>query len=137
MYQIRKGWPSNGAIDEVFQAGEVNSAPAELAEGMIVAVKQGKAVPAVSYAAGTAIGALAFVIGHEQARKTWVGLMSQCVIECDADHYDASATYAAGDKVTVTNGKFAAISSSEEPVGRVLSYDATTGILRVLWYESK
>ena len=129
MYQIRKGWPSNGAIDEVFKA----AAGEDLKEGMIVAVKGGEAEVAAS---ADDSAALAFVIGHEQARNTWVGLMSQCVIECDSEHYDATGSYTAGDKVTVANGKFAAISSSEKPVGRVLAIDAN-GLMRVLWYESK
>lgn len=133
MYQIRKGWPSNGAIDEVFKAKvDSSGVTAELSEGMIVTVKQHEAEPAAS--AGDD-AALAFVIGHEQARGTWTGLLSQCVIECDADHYDASETYAAGDKVTVTSGKFAPAGSSGVAVGRVLAYDAP--MLRVLWYESK
>ncbi len=127
MYQIRKGWPSNGAIDEVFQADTGET----LAEGMIVAVKQHKATVAATNA-GTA--SLAFVIGHEAQRNTWTGLLSQCVIECDADHYKDTDTYAAGDYVTVTNGKFAK-GTSDNAVGRVLAYDAP--MLRVLWYESK
>lgn len=128
MYQIRKGWPSNGAIDEVFQA----DAGEELAEGMIVAVKQHKAEVASS---ADDSAALAFVIGHEQARNTWTGLMSQCVIECDAAHYVDTDTYTAGDKVTVSNGKFALAGSSAAAVGRVLAFDDP--MLRVLWYESK
>lgn len=132
MYQIRKGWPSNGAIDEVFTAatnatsGELE----ELSEGMIVTVKDHKAAPAAS---ADDSAALAFVIGHEQARKTWTGLLSQCVIECDADHY--TGTFDAGDKVTVSNGKFAKAGSGATAIGRVLAYDAP--MLRVLWYESK
>ena len=129
MYQIRKGWPSNGAIDEVFKA----ASGVELKEGMIVQLNADH--EAIIASSNDGKGALAFVIGAEAQRKTWTGLLSQCVIECDAEHYEAG-TYKAGDYVTVTDGKFSA-GSKDDAVGRVLAYDANTGMLRVLWYESK
>ena len=132
MYQIRKGWPSNGAIDEVFKA----ASGVELKEGMIVQLNADH--EAIIAASNDGKGALAFVIGAEAQRKTWTGLLSQCVIECDAEHYEEGA-YTGGAKVTVANGKFKLSNDSTgaDVIGRVLAYDANTGMLRVLWYESK
>lgn len=126
MYQIRKGWPAQAAIDEVFKAalGET------LAEGMIVYVKDHEA------SVSDTTGVPCFVIGQEPARKTWTGLMSQCVIECDAEHY-VPGTYAAGDYLVAEAGKFNAGGTKETGLARVLAYDAVSGVMRVLWFESK
>lgn len=120
MYQIRKGWPSNGAIDEIFEAAVGTT----LAEGMICTIKDKQ---------GTidGDGIPCFVIGHEAARKTWVGLVTNFVVECDAEHYDTMP--AAGDYVNHAAGKFTA-GSKDSCVGRVLAADAATGHIRVLWF---
>ena len=129
MYDIRKGWPSNGAIDEVLAA-----APGEtVTDGMIVSVTDLKAKPA-DFSSGRD-GIPAFIIGKEDVRGTFTGIMSQCVIEVDAEHYVAGS-YAAGDHVTAQGGKFAA-GTEANAVGRVLSFDAVSGRLRVLWFEAR
>lgn len=132
MYQIRKGWPSNGAVDEVLTpaSGE------EVTDGMIVTVVDGKAAPANFTAAAAATDPMcAFVIGAEGVRNTLTGIMSQCVIEVDADLYEAG-TYASGDALTAKGGKFAAAGSSKV-LGRVMSFDSTSGIMRLMWHEAR
>lgn len=132
MYQIRKGWPSNGAIDEVLTA----AAGETVTDGMIVTVADGQATPANFTAAAAASDPMvAFIIGVEQVRGTLTGLMSQCVIEVDTEHYEAG-TYAANDALTAKNGKFAAAGSSKA-IGRVLSYDAASGRMRIMWHEAR
>ena len=42
MYNVRKGWPSNAAIDEVLKA----DTGATITDGMIVTVTDGKIAPA-------------------------------------------------------------------------------------------
>lgn len=132
MYQISKGWPSDAAIDEVFKAASGQ----ELHEGMIVkldANHEGSVANSVP-----TDGTLVFVIGHEFLNKTFTGLMHPCVITCDKDCFDDTATWTGGALVTVgTGGKFKPAGDNDTAIGRVLAYDATTGILRIHWFESK
>ena len=132
MYQIRKGWPSNGAIDEVLTAATGET----ITDGMIVTVADGKATPAnFTSAAADTDPMVAFIIGIEHVRGTHTGLMSQCIIEVDAEHYEAG-TYNANDPLTARGGKFAAAGSSKV-IGRVLKYDATSGLMRIMWHEAR
>lgn len=133
MYNVRKGWPSNAAIDEVLKA----DTGAEVTDGMIVTVTDGKIKPANFTAAAQATDPMcAFVISHEKVRGTYTGLMHQIVIEVDNAHY-AADTYAANDALTAKDGKFAKASAGEKVLGRVLKYDATSGLMRVMWHEAR
>lgn len=128
MYNVRKGWPSNAAIDEVLKA----DTGAVISDGMIVTVTDGKIKPASFTAAAQATDPMcAFVIGHEKVRGTYTGLMHQIVIEVDNAHY------AANDALTAKDGKFAKASAGEKVLGRVLQYDATSGRMRVMWHEAR
>ena len=62
--------------------------------------------------------------------------MHQIVIEVDNAHY-AADTYAANDALTAKDGKFAKASAGEKVLGRVLQYDATSGLMRVMWHEAR
>lgn len=139
MYQIRKGWPADAAIDEV-----VTAAPgAELKEGMVVTIDGNRqATPAVAVT-----GTCGFLFGKEPLAKTFVALLSDAVIEVDANHYVAG-TYTAGDALGVGTdddaGKFAVIEDADgegtaapAAVGRVISFDTNTGIMRLRWFASK
>lgn len=133
MYNVRKGWPSNAAIDEVLKA----DTGAVISDGMIVTVTDGKIKPASFTAAAQATDPMcAFVIGHEKVRGTYTGLMHQIVIEVDNAHY-AADTYAANDALTAKDGKFAKASAGEKVLGRILQYDATSGLMRVMWHEAR
>jgi len=134
MYNIRKGWPSNAAIDEVLMA----DTGATVTDGMIVTVTDGKIAPANFTAAAAATDPMcAFVIGYEKVRGTYTGLMHQIVIEIDKDHY-AADSYAANDRLTAKDGKFAKVTGTGEKVlGRVLKYDAASGLMRVMWHEAR
>lgn len=134
MYQIRKGWPSQGAIDEVLMAkpGET------ITDGMVAAIDTatGKLIPAnYTGAAADTDPMPAFIIGVERVKGTITGIMSQCVIEVDASHYEAD-TYAIGDFLTAKAGKFAKAGSSKA-IGRVMQFDATSGLMRLMWHESR
>ena len=115
MYNVRKGWPSNAAIDEVLKA----DTGAVISDGMIVTVTDGKIKPASFPAAAQATDP-----------------MCACVIEVDNAHY-AADTYAANDALTAKDGKFAKASAGEKVLGRVLQYDATSGLMRVMWHEAR
>ena len=129
MYNVRKGWPSEGAIDEVLTAASGQT----IEDGMIVSVANDQA--SVATFTSSLTGIPAFIIGKEAVKGTFTGLMSQCVIEVDSAHYVAG-TYAAGDLLTATGGKFEVTTTAAAAIGKVLKFDATTGTLRVLWYES-
>lgn len=129
MYNIRKGWPSQGAVDEVLTADTGQT----ITEGMIVTVTDGKAsVANFTGAASKNDPITAFIMGHEDVRKTFTGIMSQCVIEVDAEYYQAG-TYNSGDYLTAKEGKFA-LANNEKVIGRVLTFK--DGILRLMMYES-
>lgn len=131
MYDIRKGWPADAAVDEVLRAASGET----IEDGMIVTVANGEASKANFTGAAAATDPMcAFIIGKEDVRGTFTGIMSQCIIEVDADHY-AAGTYAAGDALTAKDGKFAAAGSSKV-LGRVLSMDPS-GLMRLMWHEAK
>lgn len=132
MYQIRKGWPAEAAIDEVLLAKD----GASIEDGMIVSLKEGKAVPANYTDAAQASDPLAaFVIGKEGVAGTFTGLMSQAIMEVDTAHYEA-ASYKSGDALTAKNGKFAPAGSSKV-LARVMTFDAASGLLRLMWHEAR
>lgn len=131
-YQIRKGWPAEAAIDEIMVADDGE----EITPGMVVTVEGGKCKAANFTGAAAATDPMpAFVIAGEKVRGTFTGLMSQCIIEVDADHYEAGV-YNPGDALTAKDGKFAAAGSSKA-IGRVMNFDAGSGIMRLMWHESK
>lgn len=131
MYQIRKGWPADSAIDEAVKA----KAGEEVTPGMVVTVADGEVSVADYTGAAAATDPMpAFLIGHEKFTDSFTALMSQCVIEVDSEHYDAG-TYTAGDLLTAKAGKFSAAGSSKV-IGRVLKFDAAAGLMRINFFES-
>jgi hypothetical protein len=129
-YQIVRGWPSAGALDEPLKAAD----GVEVVPGSIATLDStGKAIPAVYAADGSNAGDLAFfVIDNDALANSLVGLKSGMIIECDADHYVAGA-YEVNQPLTATDGKFAPVTASEKEVAKVRSFDATTGQMRVIW----
>lgn len=129
-YQVVKGWPSDGALDETLAP-----APgAEIAGGSIVTLDASGDAVAADYAAdGSNAGNLAFfVIDTDPFKGNILALKGQCIIECDADHYVAD-TYNIHDAVTAVGGKFAPVTASEKVVGRVINMDSATGKMRLVW----
>lgn len=132
MYDVRKGWPAEAAIDEMVKAdtGE------EITDGLIVTVENGKAkVANFTGAAADTDPMCAFIIGKENVSGMLTALMSQAIIEVDAEHYDAG-TYNSGDALTAKAGKFSAAGSSKV-LGRVLTFDVASGLMRLMWHEAK
>ena len=129
-YQIVKGWPSPGALDEILAP----AAGQELAGGQIVALEADGTVGAATFAAdGSDAERLAyFLIDGDTVKGNVVGLKGGCIIECDSEHYEAGS-YAPNDKVTAIGGKFAPVSGSEKVVGIVSKFDAVSGKMRVVW----
>lgn len=128
MYQVVKGWPCEGALDEtLIPATGVTIAPGSVAcldatGNAIVATSVEMAADAISY----------FVIDNDNLKGGLVGLKGQCIIECDADHYVAGA-YAVGDNLTADGGKFAVAGVGAKVLGRVLNFNAVTGKMRLVW----
>lgn len=127
-YQVVKGWPSEGALDEVLvPATGVTIAPGSLAS----LDNAGKAVVADFYADATD-RLTYFAIDNDPLNGGLVGLKAGMIIECDADHYEAG-TYTPNQAVTAKAGQFAAITTAEKQVARVISFDAVTGKMRLVW----
>lgn len=134
MYNIIKGWPSNGALDFT-AAPKVGVA---LTEGTIAMLGTGAdanlaVLGNFTTAADVGDNVAGFVIGVDTMSGNVTALMGQFILEVDDDHYDAG-TYAAGDVLTATAGKFSkATVLGENPVGKILTYNATTGKMTILW----
>lgn len=125
-YEIRKGWPSNGAIDEPINAVD----GATLADGTVAILDT--ATGKWKTGAVTPGSVAAFVIAKEDLRDTYVGLMSDAVIEVDADHYTGT-TFTAGDKLSGdADGKFVA-AGSNAVIGQVLNFDSVSKHMRLVW----
>ncbi len=129
-YEIRKGWPSNAALDEPISAVDGT----ELVDGTVAILDSttGKwKTGAVNSASGK--GALhAFIIAKEDLRYTYVGLLSDAIIEVDSDHYTGT-TFKAGDPLSADeNGKFVA-AGSNAVIGKVINFDPVSKHMRLVW----
>jgi len=141
-YQIVKGWPSEGAVDEIITlATDGTVAPGF--SGVINADGEGIVGTYPTTAGATSVYLPFFCIDVDSVTKKVTGLMSKCVIEMDSDHYVAGA-YTPGAKLSLIasvvvadkGGKFDLIAASEDArtaVAQVIKYDATANKLRVLW----
>ncbi len=125
-YEIRKGWPSNGAIDEVLRAVDGTT----LADGTVAILD---AATGKWKTAAVASGSVAaFVIAKEDMRDTYTGLMSDAIIEVDAGHYTGT-TFTAGDKLSAdADGKFVA-AGSNPVIAQVINFDSVSKHMRLVW----
>ena len=130
-YQIRKGWPSAGAIDESFEPATATAEFAKTLKGFVVDLASTGKVGLASYTGGTkTTGIPFFCYDYGTIPAQALCIKSPCVIECDADHYE-SGTYNVGGKVTALAGKFKPWTDGDGEVGTILAFD--NGTLRVLW----
>lgn len=134
-YQIVKGWPSYGAIDEVITADSgVTLTPGTIA--LYNASGKGIVANYEDTDSGNIGLTAGFVIDYDAVVEgNYTILLSKAVIEVDADHYEA-ATYAVGDKVTAKGGKFDKVGDADSRTvhGRVLKAPGSDGVMKVLWY---
>lgn len=130
-YQIVRGWPSAGALDEPMKA----AAGQEVVGGSIVSLDaNGEAVVATFAADGSDAGNLAFFcIDTDPLAGSLVGLTGDLIIECDVAHFDEAGAYAPNVGLTAVDGKFAVAAGTQKVVGTVRSYDATNQKLRLVW----
>lgn len=134
MYNVIKGWPSNAALD--FTAKP--KAGVTVKEGDVVMMGKGAdanfAVAGnFTTAAAVTDNAPAFVIGVDTMSGNVTALMGRFIVEVDSAHY-ATGSYGAGDVLTATAGKFSKVTATgEAPIGKILTYNATTGIMTILW----
>lgn len=133
-YQIAKGWPAQAAIDEIVKA----ATGVELTPGQIALINTDGDAILADFEGGNSgnIGLSAgFLIDHGSVKEDeFTALLSECVITCDADHYQTE-TYAAGDSLTAKEGKFDKIGDTDDrtKLAKVLKAPGTDGIMRVLW----
>lgn len=126
-YNIRKGWPCHGALDENLMPANTDA----FKEGIIVALNaDGKVEVADSVAAdGPMCG---FNIGVEKVTGAVTTLLNDCIIDMDAEHYVAG-TYNPNDALSAFAGKFGP-AGSNKVLARVISFK--NGILRVKWFSA-
>jgi hypothetical protein len=132
MYNVIKGWPSNAALDFTTKP----KAGVTVKEGDVVMMGKGadaNVAVAGNFTTAAAVtdNAPAFVIGADSMSGNVTALMGRFIVEIDAVHY-AAASYAAGDVLTAKAGKFAK-ATTETVIGKVLTFNATTGIMTILW----
>lgn len=131
MYQIVKGWPSNGALDENVKAATGQT----ILEGQIITKNSDGAAVVASLSAADKKTAY-FVIGKETLTGSFTGLTGKFIVEVDADHLAAAvSTYAIDQLLTATAGKFAALNGTtpEQAIARVVGKDTVNGKLRAIW----
>ena len=129
-YDIVKGWPAPGALD-------VNLTPATgttLVGGEVITINaSGEAILATFDSVGVNAESMAFfTVGTDNLNGGVSAIKSGMVIEVDADHYDAD-TYAIGDALSANVGKFCLVDTSAKQVGIILAYNATTGVMSIVW----
>lgn len=126
-YNIRKGWPCHGALDENLMPANTDA----FKEGIIVALNaDGKVEVADAVAAdGPMCG---FNIGVEKVTGAVTTLLNDCIIDMDAEHYVAG-TYNSNDALSASAGKFGP-AGSNKVLARVISFK--NGILRVKWFSA-
>lgn len=126
-YNIRKGWPCHGALDENLMPANTDA----FKEGIIVALNaDGKVEVADSVAAdGPMCG---FNIGVEKVTGAVTTLLNDCIIDMDAEHHVAG-TYNPNDALSASAGKFGP-AGSNKVLARVISFK--NGILRVKWFSA-
>jgi hypothetical protein len=135
MFDIVKGWPCEGAIDEQF----VKATGATLNFGDIAWIVSGKAAKADFAGGENAVvdAVYGVVLDVDKVTDKVAVLLSECLVECDSSHY-TTASYVPGLAVSAAGGKFTpAIDPGAEPastraVGTITSYNSVTGIMRVL-----
>ena len=126
-YNIRKGWPCHGALDENLMPANTDA----FKEGIIVALNaDGKVEVADAVAVdGPMCG---FNIGVEKVTGAVTTLLNDCIIDMDAEHYVAG-TYNSNDALSASAGKFGP-AGSNKVLARVISFK--NGILRVKWFSA-
>ena len=126
-YNIRKGWPCDGALDETLMPAD----DAARKEGIIVSLTaEGKVQVADTVEADGPL--CAFTIGVEKVTGAVTALMNDCIIDLDADHYVAGS-YKPNDGLTAATGKFGP-AGSNKVLARVIKFE--NGILRVKWFSA-
>ena len=112
MYNIRKGWPCDGALDETL----VPAAPKTITNGMLAAINtSGKLEKANLTAAAAATDPIiGIVIGVDKMSGKCALLMSDCIIEMDSEHF-ATDTYTPNMSLTAKDGKFAKATTETVP----------------------
>jgi hypothetical protein len=133
MYQIIKGWPSAGALDLTLSP----SSGVTITPGVIGAINGTTgAVDVASYSTdGANAGNLPVMcIAVEAVTGKLTCLPSNFVVKVDSACYTGSS-FTPNMKLSAVSGKFAAASGTQRVVGQVLSFNASTGELTVLWCD--
>lgn len=128
-YQIRKGWPSNAAVDVALTADDDQ----DIKDGDFVVISDSFKC---SHAAYSGSELYAFIIGKERLHGTMTGLMSTCVIELDQAHYADGETFTVNQDVTINDEGKLTGGDSDTSVGKVLAYDSTNGNVVILFHAA-
>lgn len=127
MFDIVKGWPSEGALDEAFPQADGE----DVSVGDIVMIVDGECAAATFDDAGVNVDVPhGIVVDVCPVTSNATVLMSDCIVEIDSDHY-AEAVYAHNGFLTAAAGKFTPVTADERIVGQMLKMNGTTGVFRI------
>ena len=133
-YDIIKGWPSQGALDQVFAADS-----AAVTEGMCAALKATGNIDVATYPADGSLNGETplFVFGVNNLDGRFVaanhGMIIELVNEAGSPALFAAGAYAPNVEITATAGVFGVAGGTSLVVAKVISYDAAAQKLVIQW----
>lgn len=140
-FDVLRGWPREGAIDESFPINQtVPGTPDALPQGAIVRVNSAGAVVAATTpnrASANPVATWVVVAGNDDYSAQYVNkvtaLRSNAVFKLDPSNFNAG-TYTPGVKLTFSAGKWQVAIATNQIIGEVLADNtATDGTITVFY----
>jgi hypothetical protein len=140
LFDILRGWPREGAIDETFPAHVVSGSPVVLAPGTVVTMQSdGSVDKATTPALGSADAIPVWVVIESnqdfsgQFLASVVCLRSNAKFRLDPSNFVAGS-YAVGTLLSFNGGQWKVAASGDQVIGEVmLDNRAVDGTLQVLY----
>jgi hypothetical protein len=140
-FDVLRGWPREGAIDESFGINEtVPGTPDSLPLGTVVAINAGGKAAAATTPNRTTTNPVAtwvVVAGNDDFSSQFVGkvvcLRSNAMLRLDPSNFNAG-TYTPGTKLTFSAGKWQPAVATNQIIGEVLQDNTATDGTIVVQY---
>ncbi len=134
-FDVLRGWPKEGAIDETFPVYSPGGTPVAIPSGSVIYLRTDGTVDLVSVGSNPAAVWLV-VEGNDDYSGAYlqkvVALRGNCVVQ--TSNFEAGS-WAVSSMVSYTLGQFSLAASGEQVVGEVLKDDrATNGTLTIYFH---
>lgn len=140
-FDVLRGWPREGAIDETFAAKVTAGVPVQLAPGTVVEVQSDGSVdkattPNMSSADGKATWVVVETNDDFSGKflAKVVCLRKNAMLRLDPANLNAG-TYTPGTKVTFNTGKWAVAAANDQIIGEVIKDDSAIDGTVVVYYD--